>query len=106
LKTGEGVECSSAGDYIAVNMTLVAVTVEVNVVDASRAYNVEVITSPSGTPSVVGTLNLPTSTRGAGTVSLSAAVAAGSEIGVRMVRSSGSGGSSFDDINVTVVLEQ
>jgi len=66
---------------------------------------VEVITSPSVTPAVVGTLNLLTSTRGAGTT-FSAAVAAGSELGVRMVRASGSGGSTFDDINVTVVLEQ
>lgn len=105
LRTGEGVFCSSAGINIQPAKTLSRITVQVNAVDASRAYDVQVISnSSSASPTVLATLSLPTSSLEADSGALAVAVAASTELGVRLVRSSGSGASTFKQVNVLVVL--
>lgn len=105
LRTGEAVFVSAAGDWIASSSTLTAITIKVNIPDPAISYNVEVLTSPSGTPTVIGTLALPVTSDTAGVTSLSAPISAGTEIGVRLVRSAGpTSKSEFNEINVTVIL--
>lgn len=86
------------------NCTLYAISVEVDVIDTVRTFDIEILTDPSGAGVVIGTLALPTSSRGASVTGLSAAVTAGTEIGARIVRSSSSGGSTFNAVVVNVVL--
>lgn len=103
LRTGQGVVCSSDGIRIDPASTISVVTIKVEASDGSRNYNVEVISNPSGSPSVLATLALSTGNTNAGGT-FSAAVSSGTELGVRVVRSSGSGGSTFNFINVLVLL--
>ena len=83
-----------------------AITIRVDQVDASRSYTVQILTSPSGVPVVVGSLTLPISTIGVTTTAVSAAIAADAELGARIVRATGSGKSDFNAIVVNVVLVQ
>jgi hypothetical protein len=84
---------------------ITGISIRVDVVDASRAYQVQVVTNPDGAPASVATLALPVSTQSARTVALSAAIAAGTSWGVRIVRTSGSGASTFNDIAVLVEVD-
>ena len=77
-----------------------------DIADASRAFNVEVLTSPSTSPSVLSTLNLPASNTSAYATGVTGAISANTEVGVRVKRSNGSGGSTFNYINATIVLKQ
>jgi hypothetical protein len=106
LRVGQGVLSSSCGDRIAVSSTLTTITVEVDVVDASRSYTIDILSDPAGTPAVLGSLTLPINVRGASTTALSVAIIADTEIGARIVRASSSGGSTFNSIVVNVGLTQ
>jgi hypothetical protein len=107
LRVGQGILSSLCGDRIAVSSTLTTITVEVDIVDASRSFTVEILNDPtSGTPTVLGSLTLPVSTRGITTTALSVAIVADTEIGARVVRATGSGGSTFNSIVVNVDLIQ
>jgi hypothetical protein len=97
------VNCAVAGVTTATAMSITAITVRVGTADVDRNYNVDVISSPSsGAPVSLQTLSLN------GVISnfisgLSVAVGlAGTEVGVRLVRTSGAGSSAFDNIVVTV----
>lgn len=102
LRTGQGFVCSQGGDRLMVASTLTAISVEVELADVTNDYDVEVISSPSGVAVVLGTLALPSTSKGASTRALSVAVPINTEVGVRMVRTAGAGQSDFRRINVTV----
>jgi len=103
LRTGQGIVCSSAGIRIDPASTIAIVTIRVDVSDGSRNYDVEVISTPSGSPSVLATLSFASGNVSAGGT-FSAAVSSGTELGVRVIRTSGSGASTFNFINVLVLL--
>lgn len=109
LKTGQGVPCSSAGDRYPSPITITAISVQVNNSDVTRTYDFTVNTNPSGTVGVTtptaAVVSLPTSTFAATTNGLSVTIPANTEIGVIATRTSGSGGSSFNDFNVIVQFE-
>jgi hypothetical protein len=96
------VNCAVAGITTATAMSITAISVRVDAVDAARNYNVDVVSNPSTAPVSLQTLALN------GTISnqvsgLSVAVGAvGTEVGVRIVRTSGAGPSTFRHIVVTV----
>jgi hypothetical protein len=84
---------------------ITGISIRVDTIDASRAYQVQVVTDPDGAVASVATLALPVSTQSARTVALSVAIAAGTSWGVRIVRTSGSGASSFNDLAVLVEVD-
>lgn len=100
LKTGE-VSCLSAGVSAISAMTLIGISVRVDQIDGSRTYDIEVVKNPSGVPTVLGSLNL-----GAAKTNhrddLSVLVSAEDELGARLVRATGTGMSTFNDIVVAV----
>lgn len=102
LRTGQGVDCSSAGDRLIRDVKITGISIRTNVSDGSRDYDVEVVSNPSGTPSVLATLALPSGSNSEGDDTLAVDVSAPTEIGVRLVRTSGSGSSAFNRINVNV----
>jgi hypothetical protein len=106
LKTGQNLQCSEAGDRISKDSVLRTITIEVNVGDSLQTYDIEILRDPSGSPTVIATLSLPTSTKGIYTNSLSVNITAGWEIGARIVRTLGGSASAFNSINVTVILDQ
>jgi hypothetical protein len=97
------INCAVAGVTTATAMSITAISVRVDSADATRNYNVDVISSPSsGAPGSLQTLSLNNVVSNF-TSGLSVAVgAAGTEVGVRLVKTSGAGSSSFDNIVVTV----
>lgn len=104
LQLGPNVYSSEAGDLPTADFTIIGASIAVNVVDTVRAYNLEILTDPSGSggtgPTVVGTLFLPLSTLRNRTRALSIPVAGLTDIGVRLSRTSGTGPSTFTDIAV------
>lgn len=106
LYAGVGTLSSNCGDRIPVASTLSTITVEVDVIDASRTFTIEIISDPTATPVVIDSLTLPLSSRGATTTALTANIAADTEIGARIVRATGTGGSSFNHIVVNIILLQ
>lgn len=102
LNTGE-VSCLSAGVTAMSAMTLTSISVRVDVADGgSRTYDIEVVKSPSTSPSLLGSLNLGTAVSNHRD-DLSVALNAGDEFGARIVRVSGTPGKSdFNDIVVAV----
>lgn len=105
LKIGE-VACTESGIDAMTNLTLVGISVHVNTSDGSRSYDVEVVKSPSGSPSLLNKVALPSGNTSARTAALSDAISAGDELGVRLVLSTGSGASSFDKIVVAVRVKR
>jgi hypothetical protein len=77
---------------------LTAASVQVNVVDPSRAYNLEMRVNGI----VAATVNLPISTLGVISTTLNVAINAGDLLTVFLVRTSGSGGSAFTEVNAMV----
>jgi len=106
LRNCEGVPSSQAGELIAPAHTLTSVTVQLDEVDTSRAYEVEVITDSSSVPIVIATVSLPTNTTQASATALTINIPTNTEIGVRLIRISGSGESTFDAINVIILMTQ
>ena len=100
LRTGQGVPCSSAGDRLVDAERLVGISIKVDVIDASRDYDIEVISAPSGVPVVLATLALASGLIGAQRRDLAVNVIATTEVGVRLVRTAGVAGSTFAEITV------
>jgi hypothetical protein len=97
---------SAVGYDLMRQATLRGISIRVNAIDASRAYQVDVVSNPDGVPAIIGSLTLPVSTQSARTTALApAATAAGTSIGVRIVRTAGSGQSTFNKITVLVEWE-
>jgi hypothetical protein len=106
LRLGQAVFSSETGDLITADGQIRGVSVTVDQVDASRDYEVRVLTDPSGAggtgPTVVATLALPTSTLRARDRTLTVAVSGLLDLGVQLVRTSGGGPSTFNEIVVLV----
>lgn len=91
-----GIACTVVPVLLSDKAVLRGISVVVDVVDASRAYAIEVVSDPAGTPVMVGSaLSLPTGTRTARRRDLFASISAGTLWGVRIRRTSGAGGSTF-----------
>lgn len=105
LSTFQNIATSSTGDRIIRASVLRGVSVKVDVVDAARSFDINVLSPSSGVPVIIATLTLPVSTIGAQTSSLSVALATGAELGAQIVRATGAGASTFSNINVSVLLE-
>jgi len=102
LETGSGVFSSSAGDILTAAATLVGISINVNTIDTSRNYSVEVLINPSGASSIIGSLALPLGTQNNKRRDLAVAIPINTEIGVRVLKTSGSNQSTFSDVNVIV----
>ena len=105
LRWPDAVACSAAGFDAMRACTLKGISCRVDTADGSRNYNIEVVKDPDGVPALLGSalaLNGVASNR---RTDLNAAIAAGDSVGVRVVRSSGSGSSSFSSIVVLIELE-
>jgi len=97
LRYGEGVHTSQAGFRMTADGQLRGITVQVNTT-STNDYDIEILRDPAGRaggPFVLGTLALPAGSLFAVDRSLAVAVTTAMEIGARVVRSSGSGVSSF-----------
>jgi hypothetical protein len=106
LRNGRDVVTSSAGDRISKNSNLTALTVQLDQVDSSRSYKLEIMTESSLTGSVLNYVTIPTDTLGVHDTGITGAVSAGTEIGARLVRDSGSGESTFHNIIVNAVFTE
>jgi len=104
MATEDGVVGSTAGIIIPRACTLTGGSIKVNAADASRAFDMEILKDSSGTPTVLATIALAVSATSAYSSSLSVAIAAGDEIGIRIVRTSGSGPSTFNSEVVSAEL--
>jgi hypothetical protein len=106
LRLGVGVFSSEDGDLLVADGRIRGISVAVNVVDASRSYQVEVLSDPSGAggtgPTVEATLALPSSTLRARDRTFAVAVPGLLDLGVRLVQTAGAGDSTFDEIVVLV----
>jgi len=102
MRTGQGVPCSNAGDRLIQDVKITGISIRTDAIDASRSFDIEVVSGPSGTPVVLATLTLPVSSQSAGINTLAVDVSAPTEIGVRIVRATGSGSSTWNDVNVNV----
>lgn len=103
LRLGD-VACSSAGWVAGRPYTLEAIGVRVDIVDPSRAYRISVVDAPGdGAEATVGFVHLPVNTLEIYGSGLSGVILVGSELGVKVERTSGAGQSSF--ANITAVVE-
>jgi hypothetical protein len=85
--------------------TLIGITYSADAADASRTYDVEVISDPAGTPAILGSaLNINNETADSRR-DQNASIGATTLIGVRITRQTGTGPSSFTDVIVIVELE-
>ena len=106
LRLGVGVFSSEDGDLLTADGQIRGISVAVDAQDSVRGYDVEILSDPSGVggtgPTVEATLSLATNTLRARDRTLSVAVSGLLDLGVRLVRTSGAGASSFGEIVVLV----
>lgn len=102
LQSGQNVFVSTAGDVLTAAATLLGISINVDAADGTNDYNVEVVSSPSGVPVVLGALAFTSGNVSAKRRDLAVAIAADTEVGVRLTRTAGAGPSDFDEINVLV----
>lgn len=97
-----GVAVSSVPIRLPADATVIGMTVLVDAVDGSRAYDVQVVSDPGGADtSVAGaSLALPLSTTEVSSRALSGTIAAATKWGILMTRTSGAGASTFADVRV------
>lgn len=100
-----GVACTTAPVLLPDAVVLKGMSVIVNVADAARNFSVDVVTDPAGVPVVVGSLSLTATNTSNRRRDLSAVISAGALWGVRVVRTSGAGASTFADIRVEVEVK-
>ena len=96
------VPTSAAELRMSVDALLRRISVQVDVIDAARAFSVEILKGGA----VIASLPLPVSTLGAHVATYSAAYLAGNLLSARIVRTSGAGKSTFRNVHVTVTLEE
>ena len=102
-----GVSTAAVGIRLASAATLIGITYSAdNTPGGARTYDVEVVSDPTGAPAVLGTaLAIGNAEQDDARRDLSAAVGAGTLIGARIVRTAGTGKSSFDNVIVEIELE-
>ncbi len=104
LKGVAGVRCSDVGDDVVCDSSLCGISFRADAEDGVQTYDVEVVKDPDGTPFVLGTLPIPLSTKAARIINCTASIVAGSSLGVRIKRTSGSVASVFTKFTVVVWL--
>ena len=101
----QGVATSLAGYVVTLATNIIGISVAVNVA-AVNTYAVQILLSPTAAaPVVLATLSLDGTERTDFRRDLSVAVAAGAELGARLVRTAGAGASSFNRAIIGVELE-
>jgi hypothetical protein len=102
----EAIACTTTPVRLHAAAVLKGIAVVVDVVDAARAFAVEVVSDPAGVPAVIGSgLALPVSTLSATRRDLAGAIPAGTLWGVRIRRTAGAGGSTFTYARVEVEVK-
>jgi hypothetical protein len=96
MMVGEKVYSSEVGIRLSAAATLRGITFSADAADASRNYDVEILSDPAGSPAVLGSLAITNETDDARR-DLSAAIGSGVLIGARLTRTSGTGKSDFTD---------
>jgi hypothetical protein len=104
LRSGQDIASSLCGDFIPNDSTLTTISVQLNEPDDISTYEIDIISSPSGTPTVINSLLLPLSTQNIAVTNLTSNIPANTEIGVRVVRLTGSGESQFRSITVNLLI--
>lgn len=104
LETLRGIPTSNTGEIFTDEVRLKGISIKVNNADATRSFRVEVFRD-SSSPVVIATLDLPVNNDRAFRRDLDIVIPAGTEVGARVVRASGSGASSFNRINCNVELQ-
>ena len=105
LRVG-GIVTSSAGFILSGGAaTLTGLSITVDVSDGSRDYRLDLVSDPTGTPAIVGSLALSSGSRTAFTGALSVAITSGTELGYRLIRTSGAGASTFAMVSATGEFE-
>ena len=93
LRLGVGVFSSENGDLITADFTIIGVSFATDALDAGHAFDVNVMTDPSGSggtgPTAVATLPVPVSTQRVRDRTFSVGVAGLLDLGVEMIRTSG-----------------
>lgn len=102
LRCGQGAFSNSAPYRLFRDGVITGASIRVDTADASRDYDMEIVDDPTGSPSVLATLSM-SNVVGVTNGALSAVVSSDDDIGVRLVRTSGAGASSFT--NITVLVE-
>jgi hypothetical protein len=94
---------SEVGIRLPAAATLVGITYSADAADSSgRIYHVEVLSDPAGSPALLGSALVIDNETDDARRDLSAAISAGTLIGVRLRRDSGAGSSSFTDVVIIV----
>jgi hypothetical protein len=103
---GVGVFSSEDGTLMTADGRIRGIAVAVDAIDPGQAYNIEILSDPSGAggtgPTVLATLALPVSTLRARNRAFVVPVAGLLDLGVRVVRVAPGGISVFGEIVVTV----
>jgi hypothetical protein len=106
-RSGQGVRVSSCGDTIPYATVLKSISSAVATADTARTYDVDVVLDPSGTPTILATLTIDGNNGRFEQVNgLAVSIPANSEIGIQVVLATGAGASSFNDHNVSIMLER
>jgi hypothetical protein len=106
-RTGEGARTSSVGDTNTDDLIIRSITSGVDVADTARTYDIELVSDPSGVPAVLTTLTIDGNTgRFHTSVGLSINISADTEFGIRVLRATGTGASSFSVHNISVMAEK
>jgi len=101
LRLGEGVFSSQAGAMLTGDGELNGISFVADAADGSRDYDLEILSDPAGAPVVLATLPISGVQRNR-VRGLAVSIVGLTEVGARLVRTSGSGPSSFNRVVVTV----
>jgi hypothetical protein len=104
LSPGENVNAATCGETFEFTTAIRAISITVDSVDVTRSYRVELGTTPTTTftPITGANLALPSGSRIATRADLNIALAVNTEYGVRLVRTAGTGASTFRDCVVDI----
>lgn len=102
----QGVVTSTSGFIVPFAANLIAITISVDTAaQAAHTYDIEIVRDPTGTPVVVGTLTLDPGERTDFRRDLSVAIAAGVELGARVIQTAGTLASVFSTGIIVAELE-
>ena len=105
LSIGDNLLCSEVGERLTADSTLIGISFSTDAADATRVYEVEVVSDPAGSPALIGSgLTINNATNDARRDLSTSITAATTLIGARVRRTSGSGQSTFSKITVLVEL--
>ena len=104
LDLGPSVVSSSIGERLPFAATLKGLTISLNVVDVTRDYSLQLLSDPAGAFAVLATLTVPAGTLDKVDRTYAVAIPSGTKIGARLIRTSGAGASTFEEVDVLVEI--